>query len=207
MQKSLPDRSSLEQLKKQAKELVKNHRTQDASTFALIREFLPALAGRTDEEIVLYPFALHDAQSVIARQYGFPGWNQLRDYLEKLDPAASPRFVPEASVEAKFQIICKARETNDYDLWCSVMDEYMRRGVPKERFESGTGNIAEWFQAAYTSTYMGELIEADDRAVHFWRISAPGQRYDLLVRMGIRNDLVCGLLFSRPFDTAIGMRK
>ena len=83
----------------------------------------------------------------------------------------------------------------------------MRTGVSKERFESGNANIAEWFNADYTSTYMGELMEIDNRVVHFWRISAPGQRYDLLVRMGIKNDLVSGLLFSRPFDTAIGMKK
>jgi len=207
MQKPLPDRPSLEQLKKQAKELVKSHRTQDASTVALIREFLPAFAGKTDDEITLFPFALHDAQSVVARQYGFRSWSHLRDHVEKLDSKAQPRLIPEESVETKFQTICKSRETNDYELWCSVMDEHMRTGVPKERFESGNANIAEWFKAEYTSTYMGELIEIDNRVVHFWRISAPGQRYDLLVRMGIKNDLVSGLLFSRPFDTAIGTKK
>jgi hypothetical protein len=207
MQKPLPAQPSLEQLKKQAKELVKSHRAQDASTVALIREFLPALAGKTEEEMILFPFALHDAQSVIARQYGFLSWSHLRDHVEKLDPNSRPRLIPEPSVEAKFQTICKSRETNDYELWCSVMDEHMRTGVPKERFESGNANIAEWFKAEYTSTYMGELIEIDNRVVHFWRISAPGQRYDLLVRMGIKNDLVSGLLFSRPFDTAIGLKK
>jgi hypothetical protein len=207
MQKPLPARPSLEQLKKQAKELVEGHRARTPSVFALIREFLPSLTGKTDQEVSLYPFALHDAQSVIARQYGFISWSHLRDHVEKLDPNTPPRLVLDASVEAKFQIVCKSRETNDYELWCSVMDEYMRTGVSKERFESGNANIAEWFNAEYTSTYMGELMEIDNRVVHFWRISAPGQRYDLLVRMGIKNDLVSGLLFSRPFDTAIGMKK
>jgi len=207
MQKPLPAQPSLEQFKKQAKELVKSHRAQEKAALALIREFLPTLTGKTDEEIVLFPFALHDAQSVVARQYGFLSWSHLRDHVEKLDPNTPPRLVPEASVEAKFQTVCKSRETNDYELWCSVMDEHMRTGVPKERFESGNANIAEWFKAKYTSTYMGELMEIDNRVVHFWRISAPGQRYDLLVRMGIKNDLVSGMLFSRPFDTAIGLKK
>jgi len=48
MQKSLPDRPSLEQLKKQAKELVKNHRAQDASTFAAHPGISSALTGKTD---------------------------------------------------------------------------------------------------------------------------------------------------------------
>lgn len=103
MQKPLPARPSLEQLKKQAKELVRGHRSQDASTLALIREFLIPLSKKTDEEIIFYPFALHDAQSVIARQYGFISWSHLRDHVEKLDPGTASQLVPDPSVEEKFQ--------------------------------------------------------------------------------------------------------
>ena len=54
-------------------------------------------------------------------EYGFLSWSHLRDHVEKLDPNSRPRLIPEPSVEAKFQTICKSRETNDYELWCSVM--------------------------------------------------------------------------------------
>jgi hypothetical protein len=97
MQKPLPARPSLEQLKKQAKELVKDRQTRNPAAFTLIREFLPALTGKTDQEIIAFPFALHDAQSVMARQYGFLSWNKLRDHLETLD-AASTRLRPDFSV-------------------------------------------------------------------------------------------------------------
>ena len=52
--KQLPPRPNLDQLKRQAKELLQ--------------------AGKAP--------ALHDAQTMIARQYGFPSWNKLRDHVE-----------------------------------------------------------------------------------------------------------------------------
>ena len=52
--KQLPPRPNLEQLKRQAKELVQ--------------------AGKAP--------ALHDAQTLIARGYGFASWNKLRDHVE-----------------------------------------------------------------------------------------------------------------------------
>ncbi len=202
MRKSLPARPSLEQFKKQAKELVKEHRGRNASTLALIREFLPSLAGKTDEEIVLFPFALHDAQSVIARQHGFPGWNQLRDHLEGLQP---PHLSPEASVAEKFRIICRGRAEKDYELYCSVMDEAMRAAVSRENF-APSAKVAAYFEPGHTATYMGEMMLAD-HAIHFWRLSVPGQRSDLMARMGIKDDLVTGLLFSSPWDTAMGRKR
>jgi hypothetical protein len=200
MQKPLPAQPSLEQLKKQAKELVKGHRAQEASTLALIREFLPSLAKKTDEEIILFPFALHDAQSVIARQYGFPSWNQLRDHAE-----GSQRPVPEASIDEKFKTICRAYEQNDYGMFSSVMNESMRTAVPRENFESAGKSLAIYFKASYSTIYMGEMVH-NDNAIHFWRLSAPAAKSDYLVRMGVKNDLVSGILFSPPFGGAGGKK-
>lgn len=199
--RSLPDRPSLEQLRKQAKELVKNHRAREAATLALIRECLPALAGKTDEEIVLFPFALHDAQSVVARQYGFPGWNQLRDAVEKLTSSSSGRFVPEASVEEKFRTICRSYELGDYAVYCSVMSDGMRQAVSHDHFNRVWEALAPYFRSEYTAIYFGEMSQGE-HAVHFWRVSSPGKGTDLMVRVGLKNDLVSGLLVSAPFAGA-----
>jgi hypothetical protein len=197
---SLPARPSLEQLRKQAKELVKNHRARDAATLALIRECLPALAGKTDEEIVLFPFALHDAQSVVARQYGFAGWNPLRDAVEKLTAAGSGRFAAEASVEEKFRTICRSYEQGDYAVFCSVMSDGMRKAVLNDHFDRVCESLAPYFRGEYTAMYFGEMSQGE-HAVHFWRVFLPGKGTDLIVRMGLQNDLVSGLLVSVPFAT------
>lgn len=79
----LPERPNLAQLKTQAKDLLRAARHHEPAALARLRT-LPALAGRNDEELARTTFALHDAQSVIAREHGFPSWNDLRERVEEL---------------------------------------------------------------------------------------------------------------------------
>jgi ankyrin repeat protein len=69
----LPERPNLEQLKKQAKSLLHAARAQDPAALQRF-QILPALASN---------LALHDAQSVIAREHGFKSWNALREHVEE----------------------------------------------------------------------------------------------------------------------------
>jgi hypothetical protein len=74
--RQLPDRPSLEQLKKQSKSLLQAAQAGDTDAlgrFRVLRAFSATL------EIQPGALALHDAQSVIAREYGFASWNTLRD--------------------------------------------------------------------------------------------------------------------------------
>ena len=79
--KPLPDRPNLEQLKNQATSLLRAARAQHAEA---LRRFtmLPALATTPPGEIDAAGLALHDAQSVIAREHGFLSWNALREEVE-----------------------------------------------------------------------------------------------------------------------------
>lgn len=88
----LPDRPDLDQLKRQAKELLRSAREGDAAALGRFRE-LPAWAGATGEELARAPLALHDAQSVIAREHGFPSWNALRARVEELTMALDTAVV------------------------------------------------------------------------------------------------------------------
>lgn len=77
----LPIRSNLDHLKKQAKELLKLYKAQDRAAVQRIRSALPAAAGKSDAQAALLGLRLHDAQSCIAREYGFPSWTDLKDYV------------------------------------------------------------------------------------------------------------------------------
>jgi ankyrin repeat protein len=78
----LPERPNLEQLKKQAKSLL--HAARERDRAALERfQVLPALAGKSIAELAAMSLALHDAQSVIAREHGFKSWNELRERVEE----------------------------------------------------------------------------------------------------------------------------
>src|SRR5262245_15050919 len=66
----LPARPSLEQLHKQAKELLRDLRTTDATA-------QPTLA---------------DAQFALAREYGFESWPKLKHYVESITDPAMQQF-------------------------------------------------------------------------------------------------------------------
>src|SRR5690349_21314504 len=81
--RQLPPRPNLDQLKRQAKDLLESARRHEADARARFR-MLPAFASASDQTLDRAPLALHDAQSVIAREHGFASWNALREHVEAL---------------------------------------------------------------------------------------------------------------------------
>lgn len=80
--KDLPERPHPGHLKKQAKELLAACRQRDGAALDRVRTALPVAAGFDDAAIVAMELQLHDAQSCIAREYGFASWSQLKAYVD-----------------------------------------------------------------------------------------------------------------------------
>jgi ankyrin repeat protein len=78
----LPERPNLEQLKKQAKSLLHDARAKDPAALKRF-QVLPVLTQKSVAELGAMGLALHDAQSVIAREHGFKSWNELREHVEE----------------------------------------------------------------------------------------------------------------------------
>src|SRR5262245_11342045 len=78
----LPERPNLDHLKKQAKDLLALYRNRDPAAIARIRNALPAAAGKDDATIANLGLRLHDAQSCVAREYGFLSWADLKSFVE-----------------------------------------------------------------------------------------------------------------------------
>src|SRR5262245_32335697 len=72
--KSLPARPSLESLRKQAKQLARDVADGDAAAIARVKEHLPRVEP---------PLTQRNAQLVIAREYGFAGWQDLTAEVSK----------------------------------------------------------------------------------------------------------------------------
>src|SRR5262245_33596357 len=79
--RELPARPSLEHLKKLAKSLLDAAKTGDRDALQRFA-ILPSMSGRSIDEMAAAGLALHDAQSAIAREHGFPSWNALREEVE-----------------------------------------------------------------------------------------------------------------------------
>ncbi|HVU26102.1 MAG TPA: ankyrin repeat domain-containing protein [Opitutus sp.] len=80
MTSPLPERPNLEQLKNQAKTLLRAAQSADPAALARFQA-QPAFAGKSAADLARV--ALNDAQSVIAREHGFPSWNALREHVEE----------------------------------------------------------------------------------------------------------------------------
>lgn len=109
MSKSLPSRPNLEQLRNQAKDLRKQFLADEPAAVERVHQFHPDFAsvsrasrlrvdrasrstmetgGATPPELAAetaaLQFRLHDAQWVIAREYGFASWPKLKEHIESI---------------------------------------------------------------------------------------------------------------------------
>jgi ankyrin repeat protein len=124
--KLLPARPSLEQYRKQAKELVKVFRAVQSREFhdslaihsgethleviRRVQQRHPRFANLSDDEITRTRFALADAQFVIALEHGFESWPKFAQHVEAL---ASANFAAAASnpVAAFIEAACVPRDS------------------------------------------------------------------------------------------------
>jgi hypothetical protein len=81
MPRALPSRPSLDQLKHQAKDVLKAHHAGDAAACGILRR-LPKLAAACDAELLAAAVTLNDAQFALALEYGFRNWSALKRHVK-----------------------------------------------------------------------------------------------------------------------------
>jgi len=90
--RGLPDRPHLDVPKREARELLADWRTGDGDALERIRHRHPRFATSDDQAIATAPFRLADAQLVIAREYGFAHWAELKQRIDANSPARALAF-------------------------------------------------------------------------------------------------------------------
>ena len=104
MSRSLPERPNLEQLRKQAKNLLKAQKKGDASVCSVLRH-LSRFAGSSDEEILKARLRLSEAQHALALTYGFKSWAAL---MRCVRTGPWPRQAGRISPHPTFQLVSVA---------------------------------------------------------------------------------------------------
>src|SRR2546427_13015732 len=101
--KFLPSHPSFESIRKQAKKLFRQVAASDPDAVARVHAQLPA---------PILPLSLRDAQLVLAREYGFAGWQDLRAAVLRQEGAGlewaaaeAERAIPDNSVERLTQLV------------------------------------------------------------------------------------------------------
>ena len=91
---------NLENLRKQAKLILRWHRDRYYPVAAQIRSGLPRFSRMTDPEILSCSFKLSDAQELVARQHGFESWQALKTGLSTMpdhaDTTSTAAFITAA---------------------------------------------------------------------------------------------------------------
>jgi len=109
MPKSLPTRADFEQLRKQAKDLVKAHGASDPSVCATLREH-PRFPNSSDAQILAARVSLQQVQHALAREYGFRSWTELKQQVEAVRPASLTLPLTDSAQHIVDQIPTRARD-------------------------------------------------------------------------------------------------
>src|SRR5882724_1900127 len=80
---------NLENLRKQAKLVLRWHRDRYYPVAAQIRSGLSRFGQMTDPEILAQSFKLSDAQELVARQHGFDSWQALKTGIDTMSDHAA----------------------------------------------------------------------------------------------------------------------
>jgi catechol 2,3-dioxygenase-like lactoylglutathione lyase family enzyme len=104
---------NLENLRKQAKLILRWHRDRYYPVAAQIRSGLPRFSQMTDPDILAQGFRLSDAQELVARQHGFASWQALKTGLSPMpdhaDTTSTTAFITAAEPQlfvADIKISC-----------------------------------------------------------------------------------------------------
>jgi len=118
--RTLPHKPILDQLRKQAEELLDSYRAGKDAAVAEVKSF----AWRPDPA----DFALADAQRVLARAYGFSSWPSLENHVEGVDFAAL-LAAAEAGDVAAVRLLSAARLDPLNPCLAEFCDSALHRGV------------------------------------------------------------------------------
>ena len=92
MNPSFPPKPSLEQLRKQAKDVLKLHKQGSRECCDVLRS-LRQFAAASEGQILVAEVSLNQAQYALAMHYGYESWNGLKGHVESLRAdAAEPRL-------------------------------------------------------------------------------------------------------------------
>ena len=154
-----PYRPDFNQFKRQAKELLKAYRAGDAEAVEEVQRYERAPEPAT--------FALHDAQRVLARSYGFPSWQKLKSYVQTIEPYWRP-LEPKSDDDAnKFlRLACITYFDGDHP-----SRRVRARQLFAEKPHLATANI-------YTAAAVGDVAAVADFLTNNADIHAKGGPFD-----------------------------
>jgi len=135
--RQLPPHPNLDQLKRQAKDLLTEQRAGALQACQRIREFHPRFAAASDDSITAAMFALSDGQLTIAREYGFASWARLRTFIRDEDASDLERPHHERITDRRFRQAVDLLDDGDVDGLRRLLADAPALVTQRVKFEGG----------------------------------------------------------------------
>ncbi|MBC8356336.1 MAG: hypothetical protein H8E66_30525 [Planctomycetes bacterium] len=204
--RSLPDRPSLGQLRKQAKELLRSYQAGESDAIAEVERFETS----PDPQF----FALTDAQRVLARAYGFASWTKFKHHVDGVNvdaflraARAGDRATARRLAEVKPELVNAAGDETDERL--AIHFAVLNRDADMTRLLMELGADARrgcWPDRAATTAF----TLASDREYHeIVEILSQGEdrqrreRSTAGATIGSKTDEIAEAILSERCDDAI----
>ncbi len=142
MSTQLPARLNLEQLRKQAKSLLKAFQSADPEALTRIRTHHPRFKATPQNSIAVQPFKLADAQLTLAHEYGFASWPRLQSHVKVLQAESEKAELVQSLRSAAGQGDIP-RLTRLLDAHPELIDERGGEGVRTALHQAVFGNSVE----------------------------------------------------------------
>lgn len=133
----LPSRPNLDQLKRQAKELLTEHQAGTLQACQRIREFHPRFAAASDHSIRMAMFSLSDGQLALAREYGFASWARLHAFVRDKDASELEHPHHERITDRRFRQAVDLLDDGDVEGLRSLLGDAPGLATQRVRFEGG----------------------------------------------------------------------
>lgn len=136
MSRSLSSQASLEQLKNQAKDLLKTHKSGDAKACEMLR-LLPRFAKLSDQEIFAAKVGLQEAQHALAKDYGFKKWAELKEGVRvQRSGVADTRMLHVHCGDSSAGTLRRSDVPGDIIVWCDpLMEGPTPAGLSEEEWQ------------------------------------------------------------------------
>jgi catechol 2,3-dioxygenase-like lactoylglutathione lyase family enzyme len=112
---------NFENLKKQAKLILRWHREQHYPVAAQIRGLMPRFLNMSDSEILAASFQLSDAQEMVARQNGFDNWEALKTGVSTTRRKIKSSPAPKATIVGAEPQLSVADISRSCDFFCKKL--------------------------------------------------------------------------------------
>jgi hypothetical protein len=185
MTRQLPSKPSIEQLRKQAKDIHKAHKKGDPSCCPVLRH-IQRLKDKSEQEILAATIPLQEVQYAVSLEYGCQNWHALKALSQSKTQEGKLKLLQQSDSEiaAQTQPLIEGMhagiDCNDYGKVTSSFSQEFRASFTPKEFQ-GARSYCYPLMGNFSKVRFCELHRGQDDIYVLWYITCEKQARPLLL--------------------------